>query len=40
MGWIKNELKDVKKCLDESAEHLRGENLKIEEVIDRLQQMS
>jgi hypothetical protein len=41
MGWIKSELKDIKESLSEIAEHLRGDvDLKIEEVIHRLQQMS
>jgi hypothetical protein len=38
--WIKEELNDIKTCLREIADHLRGDvDLKIDEVIHRLQQL-
>ena len=40
VDWIKDELKDIKTCLTEIADHLRGDvDIKIDDVIHRLQQM-
>jgi hypothetical protein len=40
MDWIKDELDDIKTCLKEMADHLRGGvDPKIEDIIHRLQHM-
>jgi hypothetical protein len=40
MDWIRDELSDIKACLRQIADHLRGDvDIKLEEVIHRLQQL-
>jgi len=41
MDWLKDEIRDIKTCIIEIAEHLKGDvDLKLEEIIDRMQEIA
>jgi hypothetical protein len=41
MDWLKDEIRDIKTCIVEIAEHLKGDvDLKLEEIIDRMQEIA
>jgi len=41
MDWLKDEIRDIKTCIVEIAEHLKGDvDLKLEEIIDRIQEIA